>query len=360
MYYMICLCAASTENCYKKTEVVKTVLVYFLLSFIMVNVVTFRRLIKGESRTMMYAESDKKAAKDACTLCPRKCGTKRGDGEVGVCGQTDRIRVARAALHFWEEPCISGTSGSGTVFFSGCNLHCVYCQNKSISMENFGKQISAERLSEIFFELQEKGAHNINLVTPGHFVPRIAEALSEAKRQGMSLPVVYNTGSYEYADTLKRMEGLVDIYLPDFKYMDSGLSMRYSRAANYSEVAKAALAEMVRQTGGTVFEDGDEDGLMKRGTIVRHLVLPGCTQDSKDVIRYLHETYGDRIYISIMNQFTPMPELAHYPEINRQVTGTEYGEVVDYALSIGVECGFIQEGKTAEESFIPAFDGEGI
>lgn len=309
---------------------------------------------------MTYAVSDKKSAEDACILCPRKCRAKRAVGESGVCGQTDRIKAARAALHYWEEPCISGTSGSGAVFFSGCNLHCVYCQNKSISMGNAGKQITAERLSDIFFELQEKGAHNINLVTPGHFVPQIAEALSKAKVQGMSLPVVYNTGSYEYADTLKRMEGLVDIYLPDFKYMDSGLSLRYSCAANYSEVAKAAVAEMVRQTGEAVFEDGDEDGLMKRGTIVRHLVLPGCTQDSKDVIGYLHKTYGNRIYISIMNQFTPMPELADYPELNRPVTEAEYGEVVDYALSLGVECGFIQEGETAKESFIPAFDGEGI
>lgn len=295
-----------------------------------------------------------------CSLCPRDCRVKRARGETGVCGQTNRIRAARAALHYWEEPCISGKAGSGTVFFSGCNLHCVFCQNRSISDGTAGKYITVERLSEIFLELQEKGAHNINLVTPGHFAPQIAEALMLAKEKGMHLPVVYNTGSYEYADTLRRMEGLVDIYLPDFKYMDPALGMRCSHAGDYSNVAKAAIAEMVRQTGEAVFEGGEEDGLLKRGTIVRHLVLPGCTEDSKAVIRYLYETYGNAIYISIMNQFTPMPALKDFPELNRRVTEKEYEEVVDYAVSLGVERGYIQEGETAKESFIPAFDGEGL
>lgn len=295
-----------------------------------------------------------------CRLCPRDCGAKREAGEKGACGQTDAVKAARAALHYWEEPCISGTAGSGTVFFSGCSLHCVFCQNKSIADGTAGKYITIERLSEIFLELQEKGANNINLVTPGHFAPQIAEALKTAIKRGLHLPVVYNTGSYEYPETLRRMEGLVDIYLPDFKYMDAALGQRYSHAANYSDVAKAAVAEMVRQTGAAVFEKDDEDGLMRRGTIVRHLVLPGCVEDSKAVIRYLHDTYGRLVYISIMNQFTPMPELKAYPEINRQVSKEEYEEVVNYALDIGVECGFIQEGETAEESFIPAFDGEGI
>lgn len=293
-------------------------------------------------------------------LCPRNCGARRNAGEIGVCGQTDRLKAARAALHFWEEPCISGKEGSGTVFFSGCSLHCVFCQNRDISDGTAGKFITAERLTEIFLELQEKGANNINLVTPGHFAPQIARALAGAKEQGLRLPVVCNTGSYEYVETLKGLEGLVDIYLPDFKYMDSTLGRRYSHAENYSEVAKAALAEMVRQTGAAVFEKGDEDGLIKRGTIVRHLVLPGCTEDSKAVIKYLYETYGNTIYISIMNQFTPMSGLEKYPEINRRVTKEEYEEVVDYAISLGVENGFIQEGETAEESFIPAFDGKGI
>lgn len=295
-----------------------------------------------------------------CMLCPRNCGVNRGAGETGVCGQTDTVKVARAALHYWEEPCISGTAGSGTVFFSGCTLHCVFCQNHSIASGKAGKLVTQERLSEIFLEMQEKGANNINLVTPGHFAPQIAEALKRAKEQGMTLPVVYNTGGYEHVDTIRRMEGLVDIYLPDFKYMDDALGFQYSHVRDYSKTAKAAIAEMVRQTGEAVFEGGDEDGLMKRGTIVRHLVLPGCVEDSKAVIRYLYEAYGNRIYISMMNQFTPMPALADYPELNRKVTKEEYEEIVDYAISLGVECGFIQEGETAEESFIPAFDGEGV
>lgn len=298
--------------------------------------------------------------KAGCRLCPRNCKARREIGEIGVCGQTDVVKVARAALHYWEEPCISGRTGSGTVFFSGCPLRCVFCQNHRIADGRAGKQITTERLSEIFLELQEKGANNINLVTSGHFVPQIASALISAKEQGMFLPVVYNTGSYEYTDTLRQMEGLVDIYLPDFKYMDSELGARYSHAGDYSRIAKEAIAEMVRQTGSAVFENGDEDGLMKRGTIVRHLVLPGCVEDSKAVIRYLYETYGNSIYISIMNQFTPMPALADYPEIDRKVTKEEYEEVVDYAISLGVECGFIQEGETAKESFIPAFDEEGV
>lgn len=303
---------------------------------------------------------DRIADKDGCRLCPRDCGANRGAGEVGVCGQTNMVKAARAALHYWEEPCISGTAGSGTVFFSGCALHCVFCQNKKIADGTAGKYITEERLAEIFLELQAKGANNINLVTPGHFVPQIAEALRQAKRLGLFLPVVYNTGSYEYACTLRQMEGLVDIYLPDFKYMDAGLAKRYSHAADYSDVAKAAIAEMVRQTGRAVFESGDENGLMRRGTIVRHLVLPGCVEDSKAVIRYLYETYGNTVYISIMNQFTPMPGLSGYPEINRRVTEAEYEEAVNYAVSLGVECGFIQEGETAKESFIPTFDGEGV
>lgn len=333
-----------------------------------------------------------------CTLCPRNCAVSRADGEVGICGQTEELKVARAALHYWEEPCISGTRGSGAVFFSGCALHCVFCQNHNIANKTAGKTISPERLSEIFLELQEKGANNINLVTPGHFVPQIIPALERAKEQGLILPIVYNTGSYEAVDTIRRLDGLVDVYLPDFKYMSSELSGKYSHAPDYSEAAKAAIAEMVRQTGEPQFapeeevknagmpeegqnqkeagkqpkeaahgrsevcaDDPVEAGwLMKRGVIVRHLLLPGCVWDSKEVIRYLYETYGDTIYISIMNQFTPLAGLKRYPELDRRVTDEEYGEVVDYAIELGVERGFIQEGDTAEESFIPEFDGEGV
>lgn len=295
-----------------------------------------------------------------CDLCPRKCLVDRKKGEKGICGQTENLKVARAALHFWEEPCISGDAGSGAVFFSGCPLHCVFCQNENIANGTVGKEISVERLAEIFLELQEKGANNINLVTPGHFVPQITKALDLAKQEGLKLPIVYNTSSYETVETIKRLEGYVDIYLPDFKYMSPGLSKKYSHAPDYAEVAKAAIAEMVRQTGKAVFVNGDEDNLILRGTIVRHLTLPGCMEDSMQILKYLHETYGDTIYISIMNQFTPLSNLEKYPELNRKITDEEYETLVDYAIEIGIENGFIQEGDTAEESFIPAFDCEGV
>lgn len=295
-----------------------------------------------------------------CNLCPRNCGVDREAGQIGVCGQTAELKVARAALHYWEEPCISGEAGSGAVFFSGCPLHCVFCQNENIANGTTGKQITGERLAEIFLELQEKGANNINLVTPGHYVPQIIMALGRAKAQGLSLPIIYNTSSYEHVETIRMLEGYVDVYLPDFKYMSPILSGKYSHAPDYAVVAKAAIAEMVRQTGAARFVGDDEDNLIKSGTIVRHLTLPGCMQDSKDILNYLHGTYGDTIYISIMNQFTPLSNLERYPELNRRITEDEYEELVDYAISIGIENGFIQEGDTAEESFIPAFDCEGV
>ena len=295
-----------------------------------------------------------------CDLCPRKCLVDRKKGEKGICGQTENLKVARAALHFWEEPCISGDEGSGAVFFSGCPLHCVFCQNENIANGTVGKEISLERLVDIFLELQEKGANNINLVTPGHFVPQIVKALDQAKKEGLTLPVVYNTSSYETVDTIRMLDGYVDIYLPDFKYMSPVLSKKYSHAPDYAQVAKAAIAEMVRQTGKAVFVNGDEDNLILSGTIVRHLTLPGCMEDSMQILKYLHDTYGDKIYISIMNQFTPLSNLEKYPELNRRITDEEYETLVDYAIEIGIENGFIQEGDTAEESFIPAFDCEGV
>lgn len=293
-----------------------------------------------------------------CALCPRRCLVNREQGERGYCGQTAELRVARAALHQWEEPCLSGTVGSGTVFFAGCSLGCVFCQNQEIAAGRAGKLISVERLVEIFLELQEKGAHNINLVTATHFVPQVAEALRQAKQEGLKLPVVYNTSSYEYVSTLRWLEGLVDIYLPDLKYRDSAWSLRYSHAADYFSYASRAIAEMVRQVGEPVFSE--PEGLMKRGVIVRHLVLPGGEADSKEVIRYLYETYKNQIYISIMNQFTPTPGLVQYPELNRTLTEKEYSRIVDYAIRLGVEQGYIQEGETAKESFIPSFDCEGV
>lgn len=294
-----------------------------------------------------------------CRLCPRRCGALRIEGRMGFCGETDRLRVARAALHFWEEPCISGEKGSGTVFFTGCTLRCVYCQNHQISGGGVGKEISVERLAEIFLELKEQGANNINLVTPTHFVPQIVAALEMAKQRGMDLPVVYNTSGYERIETLKRLEGYVDVYLPDFKYLDSRHAKRYSMAEDYPEVAKRALAEMVRQTGTPVF---DEQGRMQKGVIVRHLLLPGCLNDAKKIVAYLHETYGNQIYMSLMSQYTPLDTLDRekYPELAKTVSKKAYDWLVEYAIALGVEQAFIQEGDVAKESFIPSFQLEGV
>lgn len=292
-----------------------------------------------------------------CELCPRCCKINRLEGKKGYCKESASLQLARAALHMWEEPCISGERGSGTVFFSGCAMGCVFCQNKEIASGTVGKEITVARLAEIFLELQEKGAHNINLVTPSHYVLQIKEAILIAKEKGLALPIVYNSSGYELVSSLQLLDGLVDIYLPDFKYHDPKLASRYSKAKDYFEVASLALAEMVRQVGDPQF---DEDGRMKKGVIVRHLALPNAMADSKAIIRYLYETYGDRIYISIMNQYTPLPQVAKFEEINRTLTSEEYDELVDYAIEIGVEHGFIQEGETASESFIPAFDYEGV
>lgn len=296
----------------------------------------------------------------SCTLCPRKCGVNRLKGETGYCGQTAVLTAARASLHHWEEPCISGTNGSGTVFFSGCNLRCVFCQNHNIALGKAGKSISVERLAEIFLELQEQGAHNINLVTPTHFIPQIVCALVSAKSRGLSLPIVYNTGGYEEVTSLRRLEGLVDIYLPDLKYFSSEISTAYSQAPDYFEKASAAIAEMFRQVGTPLFEDTGSVPIMKRGMIVRHLILPGEIKESKKILRYLYETYKNDIYVSIMNQYTPLPQVADIPALNRTVTPQEYERVLSFAEKLGIENGFIQEGGTASESFIPEFDGLGI
>lgn len=294
-----------------------------------------------------------------CAICPRNCHVDRIARQTGYCGQTNKLKAARAALHKWEEPCISGQTGSGTVFFSGCNMGCVYCQNHTISKGMTGKNISSGRLAEIFLELQGKSACNINLVTPTHFLPHIIQALKTAKASGLSIPVVYNTSSYEKVEALKHLEGLVDVYLPDLKYLSSDLSKRYSHADDYFVYAVPAIAEMVRQTGRPVFT-GE---LMTRGVLVRHLALPGCMEDSKAVLRMLHETYGNDIYVSIMNQYTPIPEFmdtVRFPELNRTLAAGEYDELVDYAIGIGIENGFIQEGETFLESFIPPFDCTGM
>ena len=294
-----------------------------------------------------------------CSICPRNCGVDRAAGQIGFCKSTATVRVARAALHMWEEPCISGEAGSGAVFFSGCNLRCVFCQNQDIASGLAGKDISIERLSQIFMELQDKGANNINLVTPSHYVPQIADAL-DIVRDTLNIPVVYNSSAYENVDTLRLMEEHVSIYLPDFKYYSDELAKRYSNAADYRQIAISAIDEMLRQAGEPEF---DADGIMKRGVIIRHLVLPGATEDSKKLIKLLYDRYGNSVYYSIMSQFTPLGHLIEndeYKELHRKLSRREYDEVVDYAIDLGIENGFIQEEDVADESFIPAFDGEGV
>lgn len=297
-----------------------------------------------------------------CRLCPRNCKVNRTTGQVGVCKVPATLKVARAALHFWEEPCISGTTGSGTVFFSGCSLHCLFCQNQDISYGQSGKNISRERLIEIFLELQGKGANNINLVTAGQYAPHIIWAVERAREQGLKIPIVYNTSSYENVSTIKSLEGIVDIYLPDFKYWDSNVAAKYSKAPDYPAVAKEVIAEMVRQQPMPIFEyDPKQDmEIMKKGVIVRQLLLPEQLADAKQVTKYLYDAYGNRIYISLMSQYTPLSHVEGYPELEQKVSPKIYEKLVEYAIGLGVENGFIQEGDVAEESFIPAFDGEGV
>lgn len=332
---------------------------------------------------------------ERCTLCPRACTVNRLEGQRGRCHVSAELKVARAALHMWEEPCISGKEGSGAVFFSGCSLGCIYCQNRAISGGESGAVISIERLAEIFLELQEQNANNINLVTAGHYVPQIILALQRAKDQGLTIPIIYNSSGYEKTDTLKSLEGLIDVYLPDFKYMEPELAAQYSHAPDYPEAAKAAIAEMVRQCPQPRFvsktrqdtfrrdtepqkmnserkkrletdimlepdDAGTDSELICKGVIVRHLLLPGHVKNAKAVVQYLHETYGDQIYISMMNQYTPVEAVADDPLLGRKVTKREYRRLLDFAEEIGVTQGFYQEGGTAMESFIPAFDCEGV
>lgn len=286
-----------------------------------------------------------------CDICPRKCGVNREKGKLGFCQAKDKIKIARYSLHYWEEPIISGETGSGTIFFSGCNLKCIFCQNFKISSENIGKEISVERLKEICLELQNMGANNINLVTGTHFLPLIKDALILAKKEGLTIPIVYNTSSYETVESLKEMEGLIDIYLPDLKYYDNKLAENFSLANDYFEIATAAIKEMVRQTGKPVIENN----IMKKGVIVRHLLLPNHLEDSKKIIKYLHDTYSKNIYISIMNQYTPIKKFDKYTELNRTLTNKEYDELVNYACDLNITQAFIQEGETCKESFIPDF-----
>ena len=291
---------------------------------------------------------------DKCNICPRECNVNRNNNELGFCKCNNKIKIANYSLHKWEEPCISGDNGSGTVFFSYCNLQCIYCQNYEISTLHKGKVITIDELAEIFLELQDRCAHNINLVTPTHYISLIKESILKAKEKGLIIPIVYNTSSYEKVDSLKMLKGLIDIYLPDLKYFDNELGIKYSKANNYFDYATKAIEEMYEQVGNVEF---DENGMIKKGIIVRHLVLPGHIEDSKKIIKYLYDTYKDNIYISIMNQFTPVNKVK-YSNLNRILTEEEYDEVVNYAYDIGVRNAFIQEGETCSESFIPNFSNE--
>ncbi len=293
---------------------------------------------------------------NCCKLCPHNCKVNRNKGEHGYCGAPNTLVVAKAYLHKWEEPCLSGTGGSGTIFFSYCNLRCIFCQNYEISTNNIGKPISVQRFGEICLELQAKGAHNINLVTPTHFVPLIKEGLTLAKRKGLTIPIIYNTNSYVNVSTLRQLKGLIDIYLPDLKYYDDELAIKYSKANNYFSCASAAVKEMYKQVGDASF---DKDGPMIKGVIVRHLMLPTNMGDSKKIVKYLYDTYGDSIYMSLMNQYTPVREFKEQ-ELNRVVSDNEYDELINYAYDLGVRKAFIQEGGTCSDSFIPKFDMEGV
>ena len=293
---------------------------------------------------------------EQCRLCPRECGAARQSGQRGLCGAGKSLRVARAALHFWEEPCISGQTGSGTVFFSGCPLGCRFCQNHDISARCFGKDISVQRLAEIFLELQQQGANNVNLVSPTQYVPQMIEALDLAKPE-LKIPVVYNTGGYERVETLRMLEGSVDIWLPDAKYADPKRAGDYSNAANYPEVAFAAIVEMLRQAGDPVF---DQNGMMRRGVIVRHLVMPGGMQDSLRVLEELANLRQKQHFLlSLMSQYTPYRRDETYPELNRRVSSYEYRRVCEYAQELGFE-GFQQERSSAKEEYTPDFDLTGV
>lgn len=287
----------------------------------------------------------------SCMLCPRKCCVNRYKN-LGFCKASNKVKVAYYSLHMWEEPVLSGTNGSGTIFFSNCNLRCIYCQNKKISIDGYGKYISNKKLGEIMIELQDKGAHNINLVTPTHYVPQIVSILHNIKDNKLKIPIIYNTSSYENVGTIMIMRGLIDIYLADLKYYDDTLAKNYSYCDNYFETATMAIDEMYRQVGSCTF---DKDGMMKKGLIVRVLVLPGHVEDAKKIVNYLYNTYKNEIFISIMNQYTPINKCI-YNNLNRKITKEEYDEVINYAINLGVDNAFIQEDDTADESFIPDFN----
>lgn len=289
-------------------------------------------------------------------MCHRNCYVDRYH-EKGVCGASNKIKIARASLHYWEEPCISGKYGSGAIFFSNCNLKCIFCQNKKISTNGWGKEISISRFSDICLELQEKNAHNINLVTPTHYVPSIISGIKKARKKGLTIPIVYNTSSYENIETIDSLKGIVDVYLPDLKYYDEEIGRKYSSVNNYFAIASENIDKMYEQVGKPIFDD---NGMMVKGLIVRVLLLPGHLDDAKKIIKYLYEKYKDNIYISIMNQYTPLYKIEKYDNLNRKVTEEEYDELINYACDLGIINAFIQEGETQSDSFIPDFNMDGV
>lgn len=294
---------------------------------------------------------------ELCNSCPRNCKKNRKI-ETGFCGVTEQPKVARAFLHMWEEPCISGTRGSGTIFFAGCNLKCVYCQNFNISQEHFGKEITEARLVEILTELVHKGAHNINLVNPSHYVQVIARVLRELKAAGkLTVPVVYNSSGYESVAALKTVEGLIDVYLPDMKYSEVDTSLKYSKAKDYPQVSQEAVLEMYRQVGSPVL---DASGIIRRGLIIRHLILPGHTKESINVLNWISKNVPKSVYVSLMSQYTPFYAAENYPEINRPITRKEYERVVGHLYKLGLEEGYVQERQSADIQYIPDFNLEGV
>lgn len=292
-----------------------------------------------------------------CTICPRNCGVNRYEGEKGYCHAGLLPKCALASVHKWEEPPISGTKGSGTVFFSHCNLNCVFCQNHTISVEGFGKTLTIENLADVFLSQQKKCVHNINLVSPTHFIPQLKQAILLAKNKGLSIPIVYNTNGYEKVESLKLLEGLIDIYLPDLKYTSSEYSNMFSYASNYFEYAKNAILEMKRQQHCNIF---DENGIMKKGMIIRHLILPGCYKDSFAVLEWIKENVGEDTYISLLNQYTPMHRASEYKQISRKLTTLEYQKVIKHFFDIGLKNGFMQNKYSATSDYTPLFDLSGL
>ena len=302
---------------------------------------------------------------EACDWCPRRCGADRAHGQRGFCGADGTLRIARAALHFWEEPCLSGERGSGTIFFSHCPLRCVYCQNAAIAAGEVGREITVQRLADICLELEAAGALNINMVTPTHYAAHIAAAVADARARGLALPVVYNTSGYETVEAVNAAAGTCDIWLTDFKYASPDVAAAYSHAPDYPQVACAALDAMVARIGDAAFDEVDGEPRMLRGVIVRHLILPGHLDDSMAVVRLLWERYGDAVTLSLMNQYTPVispdaPAAKRHPDLLSRVPDEDYERLLDFADGLGITEYYWQDGPAAEESFIPAFDYTGV